>query len=147
MSLTSAQYMLVSELLDEVHDVKKEFIKMKQKVYELEDENYRLKERINELYSMINAVDCTDEIEQLNIKLADSVDRSNKIKKTTITRDDLDHVFDDFDFDDDDEFDDDDFDEDDEKDVDPEQRRLQDEEEEIAAELEYARHHHEDWAY
>lgn len=93
MSLTNAQYMLVSELLDEVHEVKKDFLEMKQKVYELEDENYRLKERINELYSMINAVDCTDEIEQLNIKLDDSVDRSNKIKKTTITREDLNNVY------------------------------------------------------
>lgn len=83
MALTNAQYMLVSELLDEVLEVKKDFIEMKQKVYELEDENYRLKERINELYSMINAVDCTD----------DSVERSNKIKKTTITRDDLDNIY------------------------------------------------------
>jgi predicted nuclease with TOPRIM domain len=69
MSLTNAQYMLVSELLDEVHEVKKDFIEMKQKVYELEDENYRLKERINELYSMINSVDCSDEIEELTVKL------------------------------------------------------------------------------
>ena len=69
MSLTNAQYMLVSELLDEVHEVKKEFIEMKQKIYALEDENYRLKERINELYTMINSVDYSDEIAQLNIKL------------------------------------------------------------------------------
>ena len=69
MSLTNAQYMLVSELLDEVHEVKKSFVEMQQKVYELEDENYRLKERINELYTMVNSVDCSDEIEQLSIKL------------------------------------------------------------------------------
>lgn len=69
MALTNAQYMLVSELLDEVHEVKKEFIEMKQKVYELEDENYRLKERINELYTMICSVDHTDEIDEINIKL------------------------------------------------------------------------------
>jgi predicted nuclease with TOPRIM domain len=52
-----------------VEHAEKDFIEMKQKVYELEDENYRLKERINELYSMINSVDCSDEIEELTVKL------------------------------------------------------------------------------
>ena len=60
MSLTNAQYMLVSELLDEVHEVKKSFVEMEQKLSELEDENYRLKERINELYTMVNSVNCAD---------------------------------------------------------------------------------------
>ena len=60
MSLTNAQYMLVSELLDEVHEVKKSFVEMQQKISELEDENYRLKERISELYTMIRSVDHTD---------------------------------------------------------------------------------------
>ena len=69
MTLTNAQYMLVSELLDEVHEVKKEYIDMKTKVYELEDENYRLKERINELYTMVNSIDCSDEINEINVRL------------------------------------------------------------------------------
>ena len=69
MSLTNAQYALVSELLDEVHEVKKSFVEMEQKVSELEDENYHLRERINELYCMIRSVDHTDVIDEINIKL------------------------------------------------------------------------------
>lgn len=65
MALTNAQYALVSELLDEVHDIKDGFRDLQTKVYDLEDENYRLRERISELYKMINDINCVDDVEEL----------------------------------------------------------------------------------
>ena len=65
MALTNAQYELVRELLDEVHEVKDSFRELQTKVYDLEDDNYRLRERISELYKMIDEVTCLDDVEEL----------------------------------------------------------------------------------
>lgn len=65
MALTNAQYALVHELLDEVHDVKESFRELQTKVYNLEDDNYHLRGRISELYKMIDEMNCLDDVEEL----------------------------------------------------------------------------------
>ena len=75
MALTNAQYELVRELLDEVHEVKDSFRELQTKVYDLEDDNYRLKERISELYKMIDEVNCLDDVEELKEHMKKSKNR------------------------------------------------------------------------
>ena len=65
MALTNAQYALIAELLEEVHDIKDEHIKLQMRVCEVEKENYHLRERISELRMMINEIDCVDDVREL----------------------------------------------------------------------------------
>ena len=75
MALTNAQYGLVRELLDEVHEVKDSFRELQTKVYDLEDDNYHLRERISELYKMIDEVNCLDDVEELKEWMGKSKNR------------------------------------------------------------------------
>ena len=76
MALTNAQYELVRELLDEVHEVKDSFRELQTKVYDLEDDNSRLRERISELYKMIDEVNCLDDVEELK----EWMEKSKKVR-------------------------------------------------------------------
>lgn len=72
MAFTNAQYRLIAELLEEIHEIKDEHIELQTRINDVERENYRLRDRISELYMMINEVNVVDDVRELKSRLQDS---------------------------------------------------------------------------
>lgn len=72
MAFTNAQYRLIAELLEEIHEIKDEHIELQTRINDVERENYRLRDRISELYLMINEVNVVDDVRELKSRLQDS---------------------------------------------------------------------------
>lgn len=72
MAFTNAQYSLIAELLEEIHEIKDEHIELQTRINDVERENYRLRDRISELYLMINEVNVVDDVRELKSRLQDS---------------------------------------------------------------------------
>lgn len=71
MAFTNAQYRLIAELLEEIHEIKDEHIELQTRINDVERENYRLRDRISELYMMINEVNVVDDVRELKSRLQD----------------------------------------------------------------------------
>lgn len=71
MAFTNAQYRLIAELLEEIHEIKDEHIELQTRINDVERENYRLRDRISELYLMINEVNVVDDVRELKSRLQD----------------------------------------------------------------------------
>lgn len=65
MTFTNAQYALIAELLEEIHEIKDEHHELQTRINDVERENYHLRDRISELYMMINEVNVVDDVREL----------------------------------------------------------------------------------
>lgn len=65
MAFTNAQYALIAELLEEIHEIKDEHHELQTRINDVERENYHLRDRISELYMMINEVNVVDDVREL----------------------------------------------------------------------------------